>query len=111
LQRQINLRPPTTETDTTITGVTRWAAAAAAFASMSMLIGALDGSSAQLALVLGAVGLGVVVSLWVARRSGRRPVLMQLAIIAAKIARIGSLPIAQQPRGAAAALRARVDDG
>ncbi len=106
LQRQINLRPPTTETDTTITGVTRWAAAAAAFASMSMLIGALDGSSAQLALVLGAVGLGVVVSLWVARRSGRRPVLMQLAIIAAILISLGVIAVqAADVDGLLAALR------
>ena len=106
LQRQIRFRSPTTENATAITGVTRWAAAAAAFASMSMLIGALDGSSAQLALVLGAVVLGAVVSLWVAQRSGRRPLLMQMAIIAAILVAFGVIAVqAADVDGLLAALR------
>jgi len=106
LQRQIRFRSPMTETATAIAGVTRWAAAAAAFASMSMLIGALDGSSAQLALVLGAVVLGAVVSLWVAQRSGRRPLLMQMAIIAAILVAFGVIAVqAADVDGLLAALR------
>jgi len=106
LQRQIRFRSPTTETATAITGVARWSASAAAFASMSMLIGSLDGSSAQLALVLGAVVLGAVVSLWVAQRSGRRPLLMQMAIIAAILIAFGVIAAqAADVDGLLAALR------
>jgi len=106
LQRQIRFRSPTAETATAITGVTRWSAAAAAFTSMSMLIGALDGSSAQFAFVLGAVVLGSVVSLWVAQRSGRRPLLMQVAIIAAILITLGVIAVqAADVDGLLAALR------
>jgi transglutaminase-like putative cysteine protease len=93
LQRQFSLRSPKTETDTTITGVARWSAAAAALASMGMLIGALGASSAELALLVGSVALGAVVSLWVARRHGRRPVLLQVAIVAAILIALGMIAV------------------
>ena len=83
LHRQISLRPAPIETATTITGVARWAAAAAAFASMGMLIGALGGSAALLGLVLVSVVVAAAVSLWVARRGGKRPLVMQVAIVGA----------------------------
>jgi len=106
LQRQISLRPPTTETDTAITGVARWSAAAAAFAGMGMLVGALDGSASQHTIVFVAVALGAVVSLWVARRSGRRPLLMQVAIVAAILIALGVIAVqATDVDGLLAALR------
>lgn len=80
LQREVTLRVPAVETETAIGAVARWSAAAAAFASMAMLIGALDRSTTLVAVVLGAVALGAVTSLWVARRAGKRPVVMQAAI-------------------------------
>ncbi len=80
LHRELTLRIPAIETETTITGLARWSAAAAAFASMAMLIGALGRSAAVLGLVLTTVALGAVMSSWVARRSGRRPLVMQVAI-------------------------------
>ena len=80
LQREVALRVPAVETETTIGAVARWWAAAAAFASMAMLIGALDRSTALVAVVFGAVALGAVTSLWVARRAGKRPLVMQVAI-------------------------------
>ncbi len=82
LFQPIRLRPTAAKPPTPITGPTRWTAAAAAFASMAMLTGALDGSAASLALVFAAVVIGAAVSLWVARRGGRRPVIMQAAIVA-----------------------------
>ena len=82
LHREIRLRPATIETETSITNVARWTAAAAAFASMGMLVGALHGSATTLVLVLVAVVVGALVSMWVARRSGRRPPAMQAAIVA-----------------------------
>ena len=106
LQRQISLRPATFETDTAITGVARWSAAAAAFAGMGMLVGALDGSASQHAIVFVAVALGAVVSLWVARRSGRRPLLMQVAIVAAILIALGVIAVqATDVDGLLAALR------
>jgi protein-glutamine gamma-glutamyltransferase len=81
LHRQIRLRTAAIETATAITGPTRWAAAAAAFASMAMLIGAIGGSAATFGIVLAAVVAGAAVSLWVARRGGRRPLVMQAAIV------------------------------
>jgi protein-glutamine gamma-glutamyltransferase len=83
LQRQIRLQPAVIETATAITGPTRWAAAAAAFASMATLMGAIGAATSVFGLVLGAVVAGAAVSLWVARRGGRRPLIMQVAIVGA----------------------------
>ena len=83
LQRDVTLRVPAVETETAIGAVARWSAAAAAFASMAMLIGAVDRSPTLVAVVLGAVALGAVTSLWVARRAGKRPLIMQAAIVLA----------------------------
>ncbi len=106
LRRQIRLQSPTIETDTAISGTARWTAAGAAFASMGMLVGALDGSAALLAMVFAAVALGAVVSLWVARRSGRRPLLMQLMIVAAILVALAAIAVqAADVDGLLAALR------
>jgi transglutaminase-like putative cysteine protease len=83
LHRQIRLRPAPSKPPTAITSPTRWAAAAAAFASMAMLTGALGGSLGTYVLLLAAVLGGAAVSLWVARRGGRRPPILQAAIVAA----------------------------
>ena len=106
LHRELRLRAPAAEIDKTITGPARWAAAAAALASMTMLIGALDGSAALLAIVSLFVVVGAPTSLWVARRSGKRPLLMQLAIVAAILA-VLAVVIAQAAEvdGLLAALR------
>ncbi len=85
LHRRVTFRPPPIETVRAITGPTRWSAAAAAFASMAMLVGAIGGSTATLALVLVAVVAGAAVSLWVARRAGGRPLALQVAIVAAVV--------------------------
>ena len=83
LHRELRLRTGGAETEKSITGTARWTAAVAAFVSMAMLIGALDGSFALIVAVFTSVVVGAATSLWVARRSGKRPMLMQLAIIAA----------------------------
>ncbi len=106
LRRPIRLSSPTIETDTAISGIARWTAAGAAVASMGMLVGALDGSAAILAMVVGSVALGAVVSLWVARRSGRRPLLMQLAIVATILVALAAIAVqAADVDGLLAALR------
>jgi protein-glutamine gamma-glutamyltransferase len=89
LHRQIRLQPAAIETVTAITGPTRWAAAAAAFASMATLMGAIGVSTAMFGLVLAAAVAGAAVSLWVARRGGRRPLIMQVAIVGAILIALG----------------------
>lgn len=85
LRRRITLRSPAVETTTTITSAARWSGAAAAFAGMAMLIGALDGSAIELALVAAALAAGAFASLWVSRRGGHRPLAMQVAIVGAVV--------------------------
>lgn len=83
----------------------RWAAGAAAVASLSMLVGALSPSYALVAVIAVGVGLGVFVSLWVARR-GRRPVALQVAIVLAVIAALAVIASdARSVDGLLAALR------
>jgi transglutaminase-like putative cysteine protease/uncharacterized protein (DUF58 family) len=111
LQRRITLPPSTVETTSEITGTARWSAAAAAFAGMGMLVGALDGSSTELALVFAAVAVGAFVSLWVARRSGRRPLAMQVAIVGAVLIALGVIAVqASGVDGLLAALRGPLPD-
>jgi transglutaminase-like putative cysteine protease len=83
LHRPIRLTPPAISPATPVTAPARWAAAAAAFVSMAMLVGAIGGSRTALGLVFAALVVGAAVSSWVARRSGRRPLLMQVAIVGA----------------------------
>jgi protein-glutamine gamma-glutamyltransferase len=111
LHRQIRLQPAVTETTTAITGPTRWAAAAAAFASMAMLTGATGGSATMLGVVLGAVVAGAAVSLWVARRGGRRPLIMQVAIVVAIVIALAVIAAhAVEVDGLLAALRGPLPD-
>ena len=106
LYQPIRLRPAAAKPPTPITGPTRWTAAAAAFASMAMLAGALDRSAASLALVFAAVVIGAAVSLWVARRGGRRPVLMQAAIVATILVALAYIAVqATEVDGLLSALR------
>jgi transglutaminase-like putative cysteine protease len=77
-QRQ--LRITAHEPDTSVRAPARWAAGAAALASIGMLIGALGWSVATTGLVAAGVVAGCIVSLLVARRPGGRPVAMQIAI-------------------------------
>ena len=71
-----------------------------------MLTGALDGSAASLALVFAAVVIGAAVSLWIARRGGRRPVIMQAAIVAAIVVALAYIAIqATEVDGLLSALR------
>ncbi len=106
LRRQIHLSISSPETSSTITPTARWSAAAAAFASMAMLVGAVDGTPIVSVLVLGAVAVGAGVSLFVARRSGKRPLVMQVAIIAAILVALGAIAVqASGVDGLLAALR------
>ena len=89
--REISLRVPPIESETSIGGVARWSAAAAAFASMAMLVGALDRSTALLAMVLGGVVLGAGTSMWIARRAGRRPLAMQVGLGFAILIALGAI--------------------
>ena len=111
LRRRITLRPPTVETASEITAAARWSAAAAAFAGMGMLVGALDGSATELALVAAAVAVGAFVSLWVARRAGRRPLAMQVAIVGAVLIALAVIAVqASGVDGLLAALRGPLPD-
>ena len=111
LQRDVTLRVPAVETETAIGAVARWSAAAAAFASMAMLVGALDRSTTLVAVVLGAVVLGAVTSLWVARRAGKRPVIMQAAIVLAiGVALLAIVAQFSEVDGLLAALRGPLPD-
>ncbi len=106
LFQPIRLRPTAAKPPTPITGPTRWTAAAAAFASMAMLTGALDESAASLVLEFVAVVIGAAVSLWVARRGGRRPVVMQAAIVAAIVVALAYIAMrATEVDGLLSALR------
>jgi transglutaminase-like putative cysteine protease/uncharacterized protein (DUF58 family) len=111
LQRDVTLRIPAVETETTIGAVARWSAAAAAFASMAMLIGALDRSTTLVAVVFGAIALGAVTSLWVARRAGKRPLVMQAAIaLAIGVALLAIVAQFSDVDGLLAALRGPLPD-
>jgi protein-glutamine gamma-glutamyltransferase len=106
LHRQIRLQPAAIETATAITGPTRWAAAGAAFASMAMLTGAIGGSTTTFGIVLAAVVAGAAVSLWVARRGGRRPPVMQAGIVVAILIALAVIAVrAVDVDGLLAALR------
>lgn len=111
LRRELSFRTPVFETETAITGLARWSAAAAAFASMAMLVGALDRSATVLGVVFGTVVLGAGTSLWIARRSGRRPLILQLAIVAAISVALAAI-VAQfaDVNGLLAALRGPLPD-
>ena len=106
LHRPIQLRPTVVEPATAITGPTRWSAAAAAFAGLAMLAGALDASPALLLLLFVSVATGAVVSMWVARRGGRRPLVLQAAIVMAIVAALAVIAVqATEVDGLLAALR------
>ena len=106
LHRPIQLRPTVIEPATAITGPTRWSAAAAAFASLAMLAGELDPSPALLLLLFISVASGAVVSMWVARRGGRRPLVLQAAIVMAIVAALAVIAVqATEVDGLLAALR------
>ena len=76
-----------------------------------MLIGALDRSTTLVALVLGAVALGAVTSLWVARRAGKRPLVMQVAIaLAIGVALLAIVAQFSDVDGLLAALRGPLPD-
>ena len=111
LRREISLRIPPVETETTIGATARWTAATAAFASMAMLIGALDRSASLVAVVLASVVLGAITSLWLARRSGKRPMALQAAIVLAIVVALGAI-VAQfsDVDGLLAALRGPLPD-
>jgi transglutaminase-like putative cysteine protease/uncharacterized protein (DUF58 family) len=111
LRRPIQLHPTVAEPTTAITGPTRWSAAVAAFASLAMLAGALNPSPALLLLLLVSVATGAVVSMWVARRGGRRPLLLQAAIVMAIVAAFAVIVVqATEVDGLLAALRGPLPD-
>ena len=78
-RRPIRLSRP--EPESTVETAARWAAGAAALASLAMLVGALSRSPALIATITVGLVLGVVVSTWLGRRSGRRPAALQAAIV------------------------------
>lgn len=112
LHRPIQLRPAVAEPATAIAGRTRWSAAAAAFASLGMLAGALDPSPALVLLLLVvSVAAGAMVSMWVARRGGRRPLVLQAATVVAIVAASGVIAVqATEVDGLLAALRGPLPD-
>ena len=100
------LRLGADEHATTVTAPARWTAALAALASTAMLIGALGWSSLLTGLAVCGVAVGGVVSLHVARRSGRRPAVMQVAIIAVVVIALASIALdARNVDGLLAVLR------
>jgi transglutaminase-like putative cysteine protease len=111
LHRPIQLRPTAVEPTSAITGPTRWSAAAAAFASLAMLAGALDPSAALMLLLFVSVAVGAAVSMWVTRRGGRRPLLLQAAIVMAIVAALAVIAVqATAVDGLLAALRGPLPD-
>ncbi len=87
------LRIAAHEPETSVRAPARWAAGAAALASIGMLIGALGWPLMVTGLVAGGVVAGCIVSLLVARRPGRRPVAMQVAIAATVIVALASIAV------------------
>ncbi len=75
------IRLSVVEPDSTVDAATRWAAGAAALASLAMLVGALSRSAGLVVTITVGLVLGVVVSTWLGRRSGRRPLALQAAIV------------------------------
>ena len=111
LHRPIQLRSTIVEPATAITGPTRWSAAAAAFASLAMLAGALDPSPTLMVLLLVSVAAGAAVSMWVARRGGPRPLLLQAAIVTAIVGALIVIAVqATEVDGLLAALRGPLPD-
>ncbi len=111
MHRPIRLRPAPIEPPALITGPTRWSAAAAAFASLAMLAGALEGSPSSYALLMTAVALGAAVSLWSARRGGRRPLALQALILVAIVAAVAMIGVqVAEVDGLLAALRGPLPD-
>ncbi len=70
----------------TLDPTSRWAAAAAATASMGLLVGALDTPSLALPGVAAAIALGAAVSLRAVRSGGGRPMWMRAAIAVTVVA-------------------------
>lgn len=106
LHRPIRLRRASPEHTTTITAPARWCAAAAGFAALGMLAGALDSSPAVLVTLFVAVALAAAVSLWVVRRGGRRPIAVQAGIVLALVGALAIIAVrATQVDGLLAALR------
>ena len=85
------------EPESTVGAPARWAAGAAALASLVMLVGALSRSAALIAPIGVGVLLGVVVSTWLGRRSGRRPPALQITIVLAIV--VALVLIAADARG------------
>jgi transglutaminase-like putative cysteine protease len=111
LHRPIRLHPTLVEPATAITGPTRWSAAAAAFASLAMLAGALDASPPLMLLLFVSVAAGAAVSMWVARRGGRRPLLLQAAIVMAIVTALAVIALqTTEVDGLLAALRGPLPD-
>lgn len=111
LHRPIRLSPSVVEPATAITGTTRWSAAAAAFVSLALLAGALDPSPTLMTLLFVSVAAGASISSWVARRDGRRPLLLQIAIVAAIVAALAVIALqASEVTGLLAALRGPLPD-
>ena len=96
-RRPIGVGNRTLEPESSVGTSTRVAAGAAALASLAMLAGAISPSAALLATLAGGVILGVLVSTWVGRRSGRRPAALQVAIVATII--VAMALIAADARG------------
>jgi transglutaminase-like putative cysteine protease len=87
------LRIVADEPDTSVRAPARWAAGAAALASLGMLIGALGWSRATTALVAAGIVAGCLVSLTVARRPGGRPVALRIAIVAVVIVALAAIAV------------------
>lgn len=106
LRRPVRLRRPSVEVLTTLEPRARWAAAVAAFCALSTLVGALGWSAILIAMLAGATALGAAVSSYIARREGRRPIMLQVAIVVAIVGALVAIALdARDVDGLLSALR------
>ncbi|HYN32896.1 MAG TPA: transglutaminaseTgpA domain-containing protein [Ilumatobacteraceae bacterium] len=108
-RRPIRLRAH--EPESTVGAPARWAAAAAALASLALLVGGLSRSAVLIATIAFGLVLGAVVSTWLGRRSGRRPVALQAAIVLTIVVALALIAAeAQSIDGLLAVLRGPMPD-
>lgn len=100
------LRLRSAEPTTSIGPPARWAAAAAGFCALATLVGALGWSSTVIVALAAAMTMGAMVSLQIARRAGRRPIMLQVAIAVAIVGALVAIALdARNVDGLVAALR------
>ena len=99
------------EPDSAVPVRARWAAALAAFCALTTLVGGLTWSNTLVLAIGVAIAGGAVVSLQIARRAGRRPLALQVAIVVAIVAALTAIALdARDVDGLVAALRGPMPD-